>query len=126
MRYVSSSEAIWHFCGFLEHEQHSAEHVLCVHHESDHQVLVNQDDPIQAQQAAAAANRITDTMSYLYNVLKTPARLSTITTSRISNTTPSLAPREDPGGDVTGSSTVMVDGYTEINHLPNALHVYRK
>ena len=63
VRYVSGSEAVWRLCGFLEHERHPAVHVLCVHHENKHQVVVNQDDPIQIQQAPAA-NKITDLMSY--------------------------------------------------------------
>lgn len=58
--YVSSSDAEWRLCGFLEHERHPAVHVLYVHHENDHQTIVNQDDPIQTQAAAAAI--ITDLM----------------------------------------------------------------
>lgn len=119
VRYVSSPEAVWRLCGFNEHERHPAVRVLCVYHENDHQVVVTRDDSIQVQQAAAA-NKITDLMSYFK---RPPACQQLIYLLYFEQYTVDGSP-QGSRGDVTGSKTVMADGYTEKRKPLSALHVY--
>ncbi|CAN0567976.1 unnamed protein product, partial [Ectocarpus sp. 12 AP-2014] len=63
VRYISSSEAMWHMFGFCTSQRFPSVNLLCVHHEGEQTVIHDEaDEPEKRQGAADSA--ISDLMRY--------------------------------------------------------------